>query len=162
MKFQEIIDTTKKVWEKKDDAVEISRGWMAHHQVIAAALETNGENEYLSKKRGLDFGIRNNFCANADNSGVVKLSDIDHRTNNLNGNQQDRNVRQRRQRCEIKPLKYKVPSILELKKGHLTYDEIGFFREHLDPEKWTTELWNIGKVFLAKSFIVIRLFIVLR
>ena len=44
MKFQEIIDTTKKIWEKKDDNVEISRGWMAHHQVIAAALEAKREN----------------------------------------------------------------------------------------------------------------------
>ena len=56
--------------------------------MIAVALETKGENEYLSKKRGLDFGIRNNFCANVDNSGVVKVSEIDHRTNNLNGNRQ--------------------------------------------------------------------------
>ena len=85
MKFQEIIDTTKKVWDKKDDAIEISRGWMAHHQVIAAALETKEENEYLSKKRGLDFGIRNNFCANADNTGVVKVREIDHHTDDLNG-----------------------------------------------------------------------------
>ena len=97
---------------------------MAQHQVIAAVLEAKGENEYLSKKRGLDFGIRNNFCANADNTGVNKIIDIDRR-----------NVRQRRGRHEMKPLKYEVPSILDLEKGFLTEDKIEFFREHLDEEK---------------------------
>ena len=91
---------------------------MAHHQVIAAALETKGENEYISKKRGLDFGIRNNFCANADNTGVDKVIDIDRK-----------NVRQRRRRHEIKQLKYEVPSILDLEKVFLTEDEIEFFRD---------------------------------
>ena len=73
-----------------------------------------------------------------------------------------RNVRQRRGRHEMKPLKYEVPSILDLEKGFLTEDKIEFFREHLDEEKWTTKLWNIGKLFLDKSFLVIRFFTVMR
>ena len=44
-----------------------------------------------------------------------------------------------------KGLKYKVPSILELKSGMLNDAEIGFFLNNLDPDKMDDEIheyWN--------------------
>ena len=69
-----------------------------------------------------------------------KVTEIDHHTDIFNSNIQGRNVRKIRRRHEIKPLKYKVPSILELEKRYLTEDEIGFFREHLDEEKMNDQV----------------------
>ena len=50
MKCEEILSVVDRVWNKENDAVEISKGWMSHHQVIAAALEMKGDNTYLRKK----------------------------------------------------------------------------------------------------------------
>ena len=50
MKCEEILKVVDKVWKSTDDAVTISRGWMSHHQVIAAAYDMKGDNEYLTKK----------------------------------------------------------------------------------------------------------------
>ena len=78
MKCDEILKVVEKVWKSKDDAVTISRGWMSLHQVIAAAYYTNGDNAYLTRNDGLDFGIRYNFCPNEDNTGVVRVVEIDN------------------------------------------------------------------------------------
>ena len=61
MKCEEILKVVEKVWNSKEDLVTISRGWMSHHQVIAATYYMNGDNAYLTHKDGLDFGIRYNF-----------------------------------------------------------------------------------------------------
>ena len=58
MKCEEILSVVDRIWNSDDDAVSISRGWMSHYQVIAAALEIKGENAYLRTKGGLDFGIK--------------------------------------------------------------------------------------------------------
>ena len=64
------------MWKSEEDTVALSRGWMSHHQVIAAALEMKGDNAYLKKKGGLDFGIRMNFIPNEDNTGVLRIVEI--------------------------------------------------------------------------------------
>ena len=97
---------------------------MSHHQVIAAALEMNGDNAYLRTKGGLDFGIRTTFFRNRENSGVdrVETSEVYHLDTQDTPQQQ-------------KELKHKIPDILDCKKGFLTDEEIDFFRENLDYEK---------------------------
>mgnify|MGYP003333586717 CR=1 FL=1 len=73
MKSEEIIKIVDKVWKDNTDSVSLSRGWMSsHYQVIASALEMDGDNAYLKNKGGLDFGVRLSFHANEDNTGVKK------------------------------------------------------------------------------------------
>ena len=73
MKLEEIIKIVDKVWNDNTHSASISRGWMSHYQVIAAALEMYGDNAYLKNKGGLDFGVRLSFHANAENTGVDKI-----------------------------------------------------------------------------------------
>ena len=80
MKCEEILKVVDKIWNSTDDAVTISRGWMSHYQVIAAAYELKGDNAYLTKKNGLDFGIRVNFYPNQDNTGVVRVLELEDDT----------------------------------------------------------------------------------
>ena len=123
MKCDEILKVVDKVWKSKDDAVTISRGWMSHHQVMAAAYEMDGDNAYLTQNNGLDFGIRLNFYPNEDNTGVVRVTEFE------NPNTPAQQIANERIR---KGLKHKVPSILKLNLGQLTDEQIGFFLVNLD------------------------------
>ena len=78
MKCKEILKVVDKVWKSDEDAVALSRGWMSNYQVIAAALEIKGDNEYLTQKDGLDFGIRMNFYANEDRTGVIRITELEN------------------------------------------------------------------------------------
>ena len=49
-----------------------------------------------------------------------------------------------------KGLKYKVPSILELKTGKLTDEQIEFFTENLDDEKMDDEISEFWDRLLAE------------
>ena len=51
MKCEEILTVVDRFWNKEDDALEISKGWMSHHQVIVAALEMKGNKTYLRRKK---------------------------------------------------------------------------------------------------------------
>ena len=76
MKSEEIIKIVDKVWKDNTDSVSISRGWMSHYQVIAAALEMDGDNAYLKNKGELNFGVRLSFHANIDNTRAEKLKNL--------------------------------------------------------------------------------------
>ena len=102
MKCDEILKVVDKVWKSTDDAVAISRGWMSHYQVIAAAYEMKGYNAYLKQNNGLDFGIRYNFYPNRERTGVVKVVEFENVTTPA---EQIANERIR------KGLKYKIPPI---------------------------------------------------
>ena len=131
MKCDEILKIVDKVWKSTDDTVTISRGWMSHYQVVAAAFEMNGDNAYLTEKNGLDFGVRVNFYPNQDKTGVVRVLEIENETIPAH---QIANERIR------KGLRYKVPSILNLKKGTLSDEQFGFLVENLDNEKMDDEI----------------------
>ena len=141
MKCEEILKVVDKVWKVTDDAVTISRGWMSHHQVVAAAYDMKGDNAYLKEKKGLDFGIRVNFYPNQDKTGVVRVLEIENETTHAH---QIANNRIR------KGLKHKIPSILELKKGTLNDGQIGFLLENLDPEKMDDEICEFWDRFITE------------
>ena len=131
MKSEEIIKIVDKVWKDNTDSVSISRGWMSHYQVIAAALEMDGDNAYLKNKGGLDFGVRLSFHANADNTGVDK---IEEPVDDASAAEVVANER-------IKTgLKYEIPNIEDLRGVRMTNAEKEFFREYLDDEKLTDDV----------------------
>ncbi len=123
MKNKEILTVVDKVWKDKTDSVAISRGWMSHYQIMAATLEMNGDNAYLHNKGGLDFGVRVSYHANEDNTGVNRIDEPATEESPAEIIANDR---------VKKGLKYDIPSILDLKHGHLTDEEKEFFRAELD------------------------------
>ena len=136
MKSEEIIKIVDKVWKDNTDSVSISRGWMSHYQVIASALEMDGDNAYLKNKGGLDFGVRLSFHANEDNTGVKKVVEPLEDTSAAEMVANDRIK---------KGLKYNVPNILQLKHAKMSKEEKDFFKAYLDGEKMTdevTEFWQ--------------------
>ena len=112
MKSEDIIKIVDKIWRDDTDSVAISRGWMSHHQVIASALEMDGDNAYLKNKGGLDFGVRMSFHANRDNTGVERIVEPVEESS----------------AAEMidKEMRYKIPNIKDLVKTKLADDEIDF------------------------------------
>ena len=131
MKSEEIIKIVDKVWQDNTDSVSLSRGWMSHYQVIASALEMDGDNAYLKNKGGLDFGVRLSFHANEDNTGVKKIVEPleDTSAAEMVANERIK-----------KGLKYNVPKILQLKHAKISEEEKQFFKAYLDVEKMTPEV----------------------
>ena len=126
MKSEEIIKIVEKVWRDDTDSVSISRGWMSHHQVIASALEMDGDNAYLKNRGGLDFGVRMSFHANRDNTGADRIiKPVENAS-----------------AAEIiaKEMKYNMPKIETLIQTNLSKEENEFFFEYLDGNKMTNEV----------------------
>ena len=88
----------------------------------------------------MDFGIRVNFYPNQDNTGVVRVLELENETIPAH---QIANERIQ------KGLKYKVPSILKLKKGTLTEEQIDFLVESLANEKMDDELCEYWDRFIS-------------
>ena len=80
-------------------------------------MEMKGRNDYLKNKGGLDFGIRMNFYPNEDHTGILRIIELENETTHAD---QVANARIR------KGLKHKVPKILDLKEGELTWEQIRF------------------------------------
>ena len=91
---------------------------MSHYQVIAAAYEMKGGNAYLTKNNGLDFGIRINFYPSSEKRGVIRVVEIENETK---PSEQKANLRIR------KSIRYKVPSILQLKQENSQLSKLSFF-----------------------------------
>ena len=140
MKSEEILKVVDKVWKSTDDAVAISRGWMSHYQVIAATYEMKGDNAYLTQNNGLDFGIRYNFYPNREKTGIVRVVELENETTPA---EQIANIRIR------KGLKYKIPSISQVKTGKFTDEQIKFLRENLDDEKMDDEISEFWDHYLT-------------
>ena len=125
MKSEEIIRIVDKVWQDDTDSVAISRGWMSHHQVIASALEMEGDNAYLKNRGGLDFGVRMSFHANRENTGVDRIMEPVENDSAAE--------------MVAREMKYKMPKIENLMQTDLSKEENEFFLEYLDGEKLTNE-----------------------
>ena len=108
---------------------------MSHYQGIAVAFEMKGDNAYLTKKNGLDLGIRVNFYPNQDKTGVVRVLELENETIPAHKITNER-IR--------KGLRYKVPFILKLNKGTLSDEQFEFLVEHLDNEKIDDKISEFG------------------
>ena len=95
---------------------------------------------HISLKKGLDLRIWVNFYPNQDNTGVVRVLELEDDTIPAHQIANER---------IWKGLKHKVPSILKLKKGTLTEEQIDFLVENLENEKMDDELCEYWDRFIS-------------
>ena len=70
---EELHDAVMSVWNDPNNIVAMSRAFAGHSQIVCAILENNGNNNYLSDKKGMSFGIRKMFVPDADGSGIIPV-----------------------------------------------------------------------------------------
>ena len=50
-----------KVWSDHQNTVAMARAFAGHSQIVSTILHNNGDNDYLSDRGGMSFGIRRTF-----------------------------------------------------------------------------------------------------
>ena len=70
---EQLHEAVMSVWNDPNNIVAMSRAFAGHSQIVCSILENNGDNNYLSDKKGLSFGIRKMFVADADGSGIIPV-----------------------------------------------------------------------------------------
>ncbi len=130
--------TVMKVWEDKTNIISMARAFAAQPQIACAILEHEGDNDYLSEKGGLSFGVRRTYHCTEDGEGVF-LSDV--APQNANETVAQRIINERR----AKGLKYTPPDLRTLGNAQLTDEMIsvlaGFIDEGRMPDD-VREVWT--------------------
>ena len=61
MEGEKLNQPVMKVWSDHQNTVVMVRTFAGHLQIISAILRYNGDNNYLSDRGGMGFGIRHTF-----------------------------------------------------------------------------------------------------
>ena len=73
LKQEQLHSTVMKVWNNDIHKQAMARAFAAHPQIVCAIIEHNGDNNYLSEKGGLSFGIRSTYKCNEEGDGVEMI-----------------------------------------------------------------------------------------
>ena len=96
----------------------------SHSQIILAILANKGNNNYLSERGGLSFGIRRTFCSDLEGDGVVPITLApEHEGDTVQGAILNE--------ANVRGLKYEAPDLRTLKKGKLTSEMKDLLFEHM-------------------------------
>ena len=74
LKGEDLNKTVMSVWNNERNHVAMSRAFAGHHQLVLSIMKHNGDNEYLTEKGGLSFGVRRTFVADQTGCGVVPVT----------------------------------------------------------------------------------------
>ena len=121
------------VWDNKTNELAMARAFAGHHQIVCSIMKYNGDNNYLSEKGGLSFGIRKAYIRNEEGNGVFPVS--------LAPETEDDTVQgQILAQMKKHNLKYDKPAVSELKKAVLTKEMRELLLEQMDPLKMSDDL----------------------
>ena len=129
----------KEAWEDRKNRVAMARAFAGHPQIVSAILKYKGDNNYLSEKGGLSFGICKTFIPDQSGEGVIPVeSGPSNEADTLTGNFLMEH--------ELSNLKYKTPSLDDVKEATLTPEMIQMLHKNMDKSKLSDELrshWDL-------------------
>ena len=73
LRQEELHNTVMKVWNNSNHKQAMARAFAANPQIVCAIIEHEGDNDYLSEKGGLSFGIRSTYRANEEGDGIEMI-----------------------------------------------------------------------------------------
>ena len=133
LKGEQLYQTVKSVWENPSNYAAMARAFAGHSQIVLSILHHKGDNNYLSEKGGLSFGIRRTFVTDAEGNGIipVTLAATNHGETIQGEFLNERLVRK---------LKYDAPVMRSLDKGKLTKEMYNFLDENMDRTLMSSDL----------------------
>ena len=133
LKGEQLYQTVKSVWENPSNYAAMAREFAGHSQIVLSILHHKGDNNYLSEKGGLSFGIRRTFVTDAEGNGIipVTLAATNHGETIQGEFLNERLVRK---------LKYDAPVMRSLDKGKLTKEMYNFLDENMDRTLMSSDL----------------------
>lgn len=132
MQGEELNQTVSKIFNDQKILPAISRSYAGHHQIPCAIIEYNGDNNYLSERKGMHFGVRSRFVTTPEGDGVMVVPE----PLAAGESAQEQIIAHRRMRG----LKFSPPNVGELEHIKPTPEMIGFLREHMEFDRMTDEV----------------------
>ena len=111
LRQNQLHDTVLKVFNNNTHRYAMAKAFAAHPQIVCAIIEHDGDNNYLSEKSGLSFGIRCTYQCNEEGDGVHLIELAPQHENETAAAQI---IRERRMRG----LKYTPPRMNDLTKAN--------------------------------------------
>ena len=108
----------------------VSRAYSGQHQISCTIFEHKSDNNYLTERKGISFGVRIIFVTTPEGDGVVMVPEP------LYGgeSEQDQLI------VSCKGLKYLPPDLTLLDNVHPTKDMRGLFRDHMEFDQMIDEV----------------------
>ena len=144
LKGEELHQAVMKVWNDPNNAIAMSRAFAGHSQIVCAILENNGDNNYLSEKKGLSFGIRKMFVADEDRTGIIP---VPLAPENEGETAQGYFLNERNSRG----LRYEPPDIRRFDNTKLTSSMIRMLNEYVDGSKMSEDVHDFIMPMLLKE-----------
>lgn len=107
----------------------IARAYAGHHQIPCAIIEHGGDNNYLTERQGMHFGVRSRFITTPEGDGVMVVPEPLAKGESV-----------QEQIIAARGLKYQPPDISSLKNFCPTPEMMGFLREHMVFDRMTNEV----------------------
>ena len=130
LRTEQLHATVQKVWNNNNHRHAMAKAFAAHPQIVCAIIEHEGDNNYLTEKGGLSFGIRRTYRCNENGDGVQL---IDLAPQNENETAAGRIVEDRNRRG----LKYEPPKMDTLRKAHPTQQMKDMLMSYIDEDLMT-------------------------
>ena len=136
IKGEELHEVVMKVWNNPKHRVAMSRAFAGHSQIVSAILAHNGDNTYLTERKGLTFGIRKMFVRDRDGDGIIPV---------VLAPQSEGETTQGILLSEwgVNGLRYDPPDIRTLNNVKLTEEMSGLFLKYADPNLMTDEVSEV-------------------
>ena len=136
LRDNQLHETVMKVWHNDKNRSAMARAFAAHHQIVCAILNNSGDNNYLSKKGRLSFGIWRIYQENEAGDGIIV---VDLAAQHENETAAGIIVNENRQRG----LKYSAPDLRELENMKPTDEMKELLMGYVDEELMTDDVREI-------------------
>ena len=112
LKADELHKSVMKIWADERNLPAITRSFSGHHQMVLAILDNKGDNNYLSERGGISFGIRKCFMTSPEGDGVIMVPEPQR--------EGESNQEEITNHMRIRKLRYNVPKTTTLTKAKLS------------------------------------------
>ena len=136
LKGEQLYQVVQAVWNDERHWIAMARAFAGHHQIVCSILHHEGNNQYLSERGGLSFGIRKSYVADAEGVGIVPVTLAPSAEGETTQGQflNERTIRN---------LKYIEPELGALDKAKLDTQMVHLLDDLMDRSKMTDEMKDL-------------------
>ena len=133
---EQLHEVVMKVWNNPKHRVAMSRAFAGHSQIVSAILAHNGDNTYLTERKGLSFGIRKMFVRDREGDGIIPVVLAPE-------NEGETSQGILLSEWSVNGLRYEPPDITSLSNAKLSAEMRGLFVKYADPDLMSDEVCEV-------------------
>ena len=134
LKADELHKSVMQIWADERNLPAITRSFSGHHQMVMAILDNKGDNNYLSERGGISFGIRKKIMTSLEGDGVIMVPEPQREGESI----QEEILNHMR----IRKLRYNVPKTTTLTKARLSQQQNDLLAVWMDYERMEDDVFD--------------------